>query len=104
MTPEFWVAVVAVFVSGGAVGASGTLLAQWLLAKLDDAPRARPRTRLGHSDLDLIRADLADLDRKLRNVDQRLDFQEELLGGGTPTRVPPPRILDGPREDVAAEE
>jgi len=30
MGPEFWVGLAAVFVSGGAVGAAGTLLAQWL--------------------------------------------------------------------------
>jgi len=34
MGPEFWVGLAAVFVSGGAVGAAGTLLSQWLIRKL----------------------------------------------------------------------
>ena len=43
MTPELWVGFAAVFLSGGAIGTAGTLLAQWLVKKVDasgPAPRA----------------------------------------------------------------
>lgn len=95
MDPEIWVVVAAVFISGGAIGTSGTLLAQWLLKKLSQ-PDEAPRRAFRDVDLEVLRADVAEMDRKLRNVDARLDFQEQLLGGGTPTTVPPPRLEEGP--------
>ncbi|MEQ9398145.1 MAG: hypothetical protein RJQ04_03165 [Longimicrobiales bacterium] len=94
MDPEIWVVVAAVFISGGAIGTSGTLLAQWLLKKLSQ-PDETPRRAFRDVDLEVLRADVAEMDRKLRNVDARLDFQEQLLGGGTPTTIPPPRLEEG---------
>lgn len=90
MSPEVWIGILAVFVSGGAVGTAGTLMAVWLLRKIDE-PAARP-PRLHRSEVDLLRSDLDEVARRLRNIDQRLDFQEQLLGGGSPTHTPPPRI------------
>lgn len=90
MGPEFWIGLAAVFVSGGAVGAAGTLLSQWIIRKLgsDDPPPAP----LGNREVAFLRAEVSDLARQLRNLDDRLDFQEKLLGGATPITQPPPRL------------
>lgn len=90
MSPEVWIGIVAVFVSGGAVGTAGTLIAVWLLRKIDGAGATPPRLPRGEADV--LRSDLDEVARRLRNIDQRLDFQEQLLGGGSPTHTPPPRI------------
>ncbi|MGD8319522.1 MAG: hypothetical protein PVJ02_03690 [Gemmatimonadota bacterium] len=92
MGPEFWVGLAAVFVSGGAVGAAGTLLAQWIVRKMHTPgiPRPSPDER----ELELLRADVADMARQIQNLDARLDFQEQLLGGASPTSGPPPRLAD----------
>lgn len=90
MGPEMWVALLAVFVSGGAVGTAGTLLTQWLLKRFD-VP-APPRGRLDVADMDVLRSEVADLSRQLRNLDARLDFTERLLDGGLPVAPPPSRI------------
>lgn len=90
MGPEFWIGLAAVFVSGGAVGAAGTLLSQWIIRKLggDDPPPAP----LGNREVALLRVEVSDLARQMRNLDDRLDFQEKLLGGATPITQPPPRL------------
>ena len=90
MGPELVVALLAVFVSGGAVGTAGTLLTQWLLKRFD-AP-ASPRERLDGAEVDLLRSEVADLGRHLRNLDARLDFTERLLDGGLPVAPAPTRI------------
>jgi hypothetical protein len=90
MGPEFWVGLVAVFVSGGAVGAAGTLLAQWAVRKLSEGPR--PPRSAGDRELSALRAEVSDLGRQVENLDARLEFQEQLLGGGTPTTRPPARL------------
>lgn len=90
MSPEVWIGITAVFISGGAVGTAGTLLAVWLLRRIE-GPVATP-PRLPRVESDMLRADLDEVARRLRNIDQRLDFQEQLLGGGSPTTTPPPRI------------
>ena len=94
MGPEFWVGIAAVFVAGGAVGTAGTLLSQWVIRKLgsDDAPRPRA---LGDRELGLLRMEVSDLARHVENLDARLDFQEQLVGGATPTTQPPPRLGQG---------
>lgn len=97
MGPEFWVGLAAVFVSGGAVGAAGTLLSQWVLRKLSGPPRAAGR--LDDPEVATLRADVADLARQVRNLDDRLDFQEQLLGGASPTTQPPPRLPPSEAEE-----
>jgi len=99
MSPEFWVGLAAVFVSGTALGAGGVLLAQWLARKLGGA-EALPPSPDGR-DLELLRGEVSDLSRQLQNLDARLDFQEQLLGGATPTTRPPPR-LPGPDDEAGS--
>ncbi len=90
MGPEIWVALLAVFVSGGAVGGAGILLAQWLLKRFDGPPA--PQQRVDGTEMDLLRSEVADLGRHLRNLDARLDFTERLLDGALPLSPPPGRL------------
>lgn len=91
MGPEFWVGLAAVFVSGGAVGAAGTLLAQWIVRKLDN-DSLPPGASLEERELAALRGEMYEMSRRLENLDARLDFQEQLLGGATPVGQPPPRL------------
>jgi len=90
MGPEVWVGIVAVFVAGGAIGSIGTLLAQWVVRKMGGEGQAPPS--LEAREIGLLRAEVSDLNRQFRNVDERLDFQEKLLGGANPTDLPPERL------------
>ncbi|HUF74630.1 MAG TPA: hypothetical protein VMM35_00055 [Longimicrobiales bacterium] len=94
MTPELVIGLVAVFVSGGAVGAAGTLLAQWILKKVDGAPA--PRRALDDPETAELRSEVAELGRHLRNLDARLDFTERLLDGALPLAPPPARTQEAP--------
>ena len=85
MTPEIIVGLIAVFVSGGALGAAGTLLGQWVLKKVQGET---PPKALGSGDFELLRGDVAELSRKMHQVDVRLDFTEQLLGGALPLSRP----------------
>jgi hypothetical protein len=96
MDPEIWIGIAAVFVSGGAIGSAGTLLAQWLLKKVEAEPPAR--RALDAAERDALRAELADLHRHLRNMDARLDFTERLLDGALPLAPPPSRLSVEDRE------
>lgn len=97
MGPEVWVGIAAVFVSGGAIGTAGTLMALWLLRKFDETD---PRRALHAADVDPLRAEVLELRRRMRNIDARLEFQEQLLGGASPASTPPPRLAE-PAVDVA---
>ncbi len=90
MGPEIWVGIAAVFVSGGAIGSAGTLLAQWLLKKVDAGPL--PQQNLEAAERDALRSEVADLHKHLRNMDARLDFTERLLDGALPLAPPPVRL------------
>lgn len=92
MGPELWVGLVAIFVSGGAIGSAGTLLAQWILRRLDTPPS--PHHRLGTAEMDVLRAEVTDMSRHIRNLDARLDFTERLLDGALPLSPPPGRTDD----------
>lgn len=94
MSPELVIGLVAVFVSGGAVGSAGTLLAQWILRKVDDAPA--PRRVLDDPEVDVLRSEVAELGRQMRNLDARLDFTERLLDGALPLAPPPGRMQPSP--------
>lgn len=85
-----WVALLAVFVSGGAVGTAGTFLAQWLLKRLDGP--ASPRERIDVAEVHALRTEVAELGRHLGNLDARLDFTERLLDGALPSAPAPGRI------------
>jgi hypothetical protein len=95
MGPEFWVGLAAVFVSGGAVGSAGTLLARWILDKVDGAPG---KARESAADLERLRAEVAELGHHLRNLDARLDFTEQLLDGALSLAPPPSRSPETERE------
>ncbi|MDA0329440.1 MAG: hypothetical protein O2958_10580 [Gemmatimonadetes bacterium] len=90
MGPEIWIAMAAVFVSGGAIGSAGTFLAQWILKKLDTGPA--PQRNLDAVERDALRSEVAELHRHLRNMDARLDFTERLLDGALPLAPPPERL------------
>ena len=102
MGPEVWVSLAAVFVAGGAIGSAGTLLTQWILRKVDLAP---PQGELGAPEYRVMRKELAELGRQMRNVDARLDFTEQLLGGALPLAPPPSRLapLEKEREAEGSE-
>jgi hypothetical protein len=99
MSPEIWIALVAVLVSGGAIGSAGTLLAQWLLRRLDTAPAER--SGLGAAEVTKLRAEVVDLSRHVHNLEARLDFTERLLDGALPLAPAPARI---PTTDAAGAE
>src|SRR5687767_13948059 len=87
MGPELWVAIVAVFVSGGAIGAAGTLLPQWLTRRFAVPPSTRDRLEV--ADVEVLRSEVADMGRHVRNLDARLDFTERLLDGALLTGAEP---------------
>lgn len=90
MGPEIWVTIAAVFVCGGAIGSAGTLLAQWILTRVDAGPP--PTRELDRAERDVLRSEVAELHRHLRNMDARLDFTERLLDGALPLAPPPTRL------------
>lgn len=92
MGPELWVGVVAAFVGGGAIGSAGTLLAQWILRRVDAPPPSRHH--VGATELDALRAEVADMSHHIHNLDARLDFTERLLDGALPLAPPPGRPPD----------
>jgi hypothetical protein len=88
MGPEIWVALAAMFVSGGAVGAAGTLLTQWLVRRFDGV--SPPTDTGGGSQVDALRAEVSAMGRYLHDLDARMDFTERLLDGAlapAPTRT-----------------
>jgi hypothetical protein len=104
MSLELVVGLVAAFVSGGAVGSAGTLLAQWIVGKVGGTPP--PRRTAVDPEMDVLRSEVAELGRHLRNLDERLDFTERLLDGALPLAPAPGRIDDAPgpsRSDPAGE-
>ncbi len=100
MEPEIIIGALAIFVSGGAMGAAGMLLCQWVVGRIP--PPAQGRVQLGDSrDVEAMRADVADLTLRLHSVDARLDFTEQLLGGALsgsrpPESLPPPQNEPAP--------
>lgn len=93
MGPEIWIGIAAVFVSGGAIGSAGTLLAQWLIRRIEVGTPSG-RAELDAAEREALRAELAELHRHLRNMDARLDFTERLLDGALPLAPPPARLPD----------
>jgi hypothetical protein len=92
MSLELAIGLVAIFVSGGAVGSAGTLLAQWILRKVDG--EATSRGAVDAAEVSALRTEVGELGRHLRNMDARLDFTERLLDGALPLSPPPERMLD----------
>ena len=88
---ELVIGFLAAFVAGGAIGSVGTLLAQWILRRVDDAgPRLEAPA---HAETAALRAEVAEMARYVRNLDARLDFTERLLDGAL-SLTPPPHLED----------
>lgn len=99
MDPEIVVGIIAVFVSGGALGAAGTLLGQWVMRKIQGEEDAR---RIAAPEYDLLRGEVTELSHKLHKIDARLDFTEQLLGGALPVARPEPPALEEAAESGLA--
>jgi len=89
---ELVIGFVATFVAGGAVGSVGTLLARWILRRVDD-PRPRLEQPM-HAEVSSLRGEVADIARHVRNLDARLDFTERLLDGALSLAPPTPLESD----------
>ena len=92
MEVEMIVVALASFAGGGAMGAGGMLLCQWVVRKMSPPPRhlvdsMHPR------EVEVMKADVADLAVRLHSVDARLDFTEKLLGGTLGGARPPEPLL-----------
>ncbi|MDX1492636.1 MAG: hypothetical protein R3253_01075 [Longimicrobiales bacterium] len=83
--------IVAAFLSGGAIGSAGTLMAQWILKGMDSRASG-PGRSLDSVERDVLREEVAELHKHLRNMDARLDFTERLLDGAIPLAPPPERM------------
>ena len=104
MEPEIIIVVLASFVGGGAMGATGMVLCQWVVRKMSPPPQRR-LGGMDPRDVEAIKADVADLAVRLHSVDARLDFTEQLLGGALsharppeslpPPQAPPPQLDHG---------
>ena len=88
MDAEILIVVLAAFVRGGTMGASGMLLPQWVVRKMSPPPQ-RQLNGLDERDVDGMKADVADLSLRLYSMDARLDFTEQLLGGALSGARPP---------------
>lgn len=89
MGPEVLIVIAAAFISGGAIGSLGTLLAQWILKGVGSG--SHPLRRVSDRDRDVLREEVLQLHKHLRNIDARLDFTERLLDGAIPLAPPPER-------------
>ena len=92
MEPEIIIVVLATFVGGGAMGATGMLLCQWVVRKMSPPPQQR-LDLMDPRDVEAMKADVADLAVRLHSVDARLDFTEQLLGGALSGARPPNPFL-----------
>jgi len=92
MEVEIIVVALASFVGGGAMGASGMLLCQWVVRKMSP-PQLNHVRSMDPRDVEVMKADVADLAVRLHSVDARLDFTEQLLGGALSGARPPEPLL-----------
>ncbi|MBT8487409.1 MAG: hypothetical protein HKN72_14745 [Gemmatimonadetes bacterium] len=90
MGPEVVIVIAAAFISGGAIGSAGTLLAQWILKGVGSG--TEPPRRAIDPERSILREEVAELHKHLRNMDARLDFTERLLDGAIPIAPPPERM------------
>ena len=95
MEAEIIIVAVSSFVGGGAMGATGMLLCQWVVRKMSPPPQQR-LDLMDPRDLEGMKADVADLAVRLHSVDARLDFTEQLLGGTLSGARPPESLPPTP--------
>lgn len=81
-------------------------MAQWVVRKLGGEPIGPPvQAGLLDREAEVLRTEVADLMRHLHDMDARLRFQEQLVGGSL-SASPPPRLeerrpdANEPAEDV----
>jgi hypothetical protein len=108
MEPEIIVGILAVFVSGGALGAGGALLGQWVLRRVT-SPASRQVGSSSQGEVEQLKAELADMATRLHSVDTRLDFTEQLLGGAllgsaAPEALPVPVKSEEPAAERSEDE
>ncbi len=100
MQPEIIVGILAVFVTGGALGAAGTLLSQWVMKKISGSA-AHKLSPADRREIALLKAEVADMARQLNSVDERMDFTEQLLGGALSGVRPPEPLPEPDRSEPA---
>ena len=108
MEPEIIVGILAVFVSGGALGTAGALLGQWVLKRLT-GPASRQLGSSSQSEVEQLKLEFADMATRLHSVDTRLDFTEQFLGGAllgsaAPEPLPTPVESDDPAAEPSEDE
>ncbi len=93
MEPEIIIGIAGVFVSGCAIGSVSILAMQWAARRLSgDHGRPPP---LEAQEMGMLRGEVADLSRVVRDLGERVDFQERLLAGETP-KLPRTQSSDSP--------
>jgi len=102
MEPEIIMVVLATFVGGGAMGATGMLLSQWVVRKMSPPPQHRSPL-MDPRDVDALKADVADLAVRLHSVDALLDFTEQLLRGALSGARPPESLPPVPAPPAQAD-
>ena len=95
MEAEIIIVAVSSFVGGGAMGATGMLLCQWVVRKMSPPPQPR-LDLMDPRDFEGMKADVADIAVRLHSVDARLDFTEQLLGGALSGARPPESLPPTP--------
>lgn len=95
MEAEIIIVALSSFVGGGAMGATGMLLCQWVVRKMSPPPQQR-MDLMDPRDLEMMKADVADLAVRLHSVDARMDFTEQLLGGALSGARPPEALPQPP--------
>ena len=83
MEPEIIIGIAAVFVSGGAIGSLATLATGWVFKQMRGERAAGTQT-LADPEVELLRNDVAEMSHRLRQLDYRLEFTEQLIGGSNP--------------------
>jgi hypothetical protein len=68
------------------------LLSQWVVRKMSPPPQHRFDS-MDPRDMEVMKADMADIAVRLHSVDARLDFTEQLLGGALSGARPPESLF-----------
>ena len=96
MEPEIIIVVLATFVGGGAMGATGMLLCQWVVRKMSPPPQQRLGL-MDPRDVEAMKADVADLSVRLHSVEDSRLLAPRARGPNSESGDPddPPILADG---------
>ena len=86
MEPEVLIGIVAVFVSGCAVGAGATLVGFW--ARRGLSRQTRTPLPLEPDDAAMLHHDMGELISSVQELHERLDFHERVLAGSGARKDP----------------